>query len=407
VRDTFVGYFKPSETDLQSLWEEAIFVFDANVLLNLYRYSTETCEELKKAIEYKKDRIFVPYQAAKEFLKNRRSVNDSQIKEYEKTIKDISDLRQILLNKDRHPFLPEDQIEPFETYISKLTEVLDKQKKDLLDSTSDDNILEYVGDLFQGRIGKIFCEDELKKIEEEGCTRYDNKVPPGYKDNNKDPSDDIYRKYGDFIIWKEVLNLSKEKQRPIIFITDDKKDDWWLIQSGKTISPRPELIAELYQYSENKFWMYDVERFVQFSAKETQTIISELVIDELRKISETIQETTDSKGIDVQRNIDTQRHIIVNQEETTNDDVKKEGFLTITLDKEMKNATGSGKFRPSYNFPPVVNVGLISSPYEDVSEFKINYGCGTGFDFHIHIKAYTGQLLKSGEYVFKYSAFTF
>jgi hypothetical protein len=65
---------------------------------------------------------------------------------------------------------------------------------------------------------------------EEGQERYKKEIPPGFKDaKNKDG----VRKYGDLIIWKEMLRFSRSNNINIIFITDDVKADWWEIQNDQ------------------------------------------------------------------------------------------------------------------------------------------------------------------------------
>ncbi len=42
MKNIFPGYNKKSESEIQNLWDKGVIMFDANVLLNLYRYSNET-----------------------------------------------------------------------------------------------------------------------------------------------------------------------------------------------------------------------------------------------------------------------------------------------------------------------------------------------------------------------------
>lgn len=42
MRTMFPGHFRPNEEDFQALWADCMFAVDANVLLNLYRYSPDT-----------------------------------------------------------------------------------------------------------------------------------------------------------------------------------------------------------------------------------------------------------------------------------------------------------------------------------------------------------------------------
>lgn len=51
----------------------------------------------------------------------------------------------------------------------------------------------------------------------------------------------------------------------IIFITDDEKEDWWWVESGKTIGPRPELIDEIRTETKAMFYMYSVDQFLKYA----------------------------------------------------------------------------------------------------------------------------------------------
>ena len=61
MRTTFKAYFPPSVEELKSMWQESVFAFDANVLLNIYRYSDEIREALITALEKLGNRARVPH----------------------------------------------------------------------------------------------------------------------------------------------------------------------------------------------------------------------------------------------------------------------------------------------------------------------------------------------------------
>lgn len=56
------------------MWQECIFVFDANILLNLYQYSPNSRDELLDVLERLKNQIWVPHQAMLEYHENRKEV---------------------------------------------------------------------------------------------------------------------------------------------------------------------------------------------------------------------------------------------------------------------------------------------------------------------------------------------
>lgn len=285
----FPGQFRPTTEALQALWGDCLFVVDANVLLNLYRYSTETRKELERALTSVKERVFVPHQAAKEFLKNRLVVTAGQAQEYSKAINSINDLAAVISNKKKHPFLPDAELPRFIEHAKKLVEHLEAQQAALLDRLTNDEILEFVQTMFDGKTGKSFDETVLAALVAEGDIRYQNEVPPGYKDGKKDASGDPYRKYGDLIVWKQLIAEAKASEKPVVFITDDKKEDWWLEQSGRTIGPRTELREEFIAGVQKDFWMYTVDKFIEEAARTSNTTVSEKAIAEIIEVRQEVK----------------------------------------------------------------------------------------------------------------------
>ncbi len=394
MRTLFIGHFRPTNEEFSELWKNCIFAVDANVLLNLYRYSDATRKELEKALETVKDRLFIPYQAAKEFLKNRLSVTAGQANEYPKATKSINDLLNMLSTKDRHPFLPDSELPKLKEYCEQLVELLNNQKNILLSKLTNDEILDFIGNTFNGKTGKPFDAEKMNQIEKDGADRYQREIPPGYKDFKKDSTDDSYRKYGDLIVWYQIIEYAKSQNKPLIFITDDKKEDWWLEQSGKTIGPRPEIISEFNLETEQRFWMYTVEKFIKESAKTSDTTVSDEIINEIIKVS------LDAK----EKSLEDSPSIEVSQEKITTSDDLQEGLLIVTLKRPMRYATGTGKFHPRFSSIPDFDVIFLDSPYTDTSAVGLSYGCGTTINFNVHLRDRHGKPLEAGDYIFKYIA---
>ena len=289
MRSMFPGHFRPKEDEFKSLWADCMFAVDANVLLNLYRYSPDTRMALEGALSEVKDRLFVPHQAAREFLKNRLHVTAGQAEEYTKAIRDITDLSLKLGNRKKHPFLPEPELPSFTQQVARLVDQLEQQRTVLLNRLTNDEILQFVEQIFEGKTGKPFEKADLDAIVLEGETRYKNEVPPGYKDAKKDITDDPYRRFGDLIVWKQLLAEASAKQMPVVFITDDKKEDWWVEQSGRTIGPRTELREEFITQVQKNFWMYTVDKFIEEAARASQTKVSDRVIEEILEVRQEVK----------------------------------------------------------------------------------------------------------------------
>lgn len=288
MRAMFPGQFRPTTEALKNLWGECLFVVDANVLLNLYRYSAETRQELERALTSVKDRVFIPHQAAKEFLRNRFTVTASQAQEYTKAISSIKDLTAVISNKKKHPFLPDAELPRFIDHAKELVEHLGNQQTALLDRLTNDEILEFVQNMFDGKTGKPFDEKTMTSLAAEGNVRYQNEVPPGYKDVKKDSSGDPFRKYGDLIVWRQLIAEGKSQEKAVVFVTDDKKEDWWLEQSGRTIGPRTELREEFIAEVKKDFWMYTVDKFIEEAARINNIDVSENALAEIIEVRQEV-----------------------------------------------------------------------------------------------------------------------
>ena len=303
MKNSYPGYYRPTKDEFAKLWKDCLFALDANVLLNLYRYSTTTSRELLNIVKPVSDRIWLPYQAGLEYQRNRISVIEQQTRAYnmiaeflDKTEKQIdNELRAF----SRHPFI---HVRPLHKQIARvftrIRKDLEKMKKNHPNLLENDYIREEVTSLFDGKVGSPYSLEKLEEIYREGKKRYEAKIPPGYEDKNKDD----LRPYGDLVLWFQIIDKAKEAKRPIIFVTDDRKDDWWLSPSGKTISPRPELLDEIYREAKVPFYMYQADPFMENAQRYIQTKIRQQAIDEVRAVrlrDEEILTAAQSAGLQI------------------------------------------------------------------------------------------------------------
>lgn len=132
-------------------------------------------------------------------------------------------------------------------------------------STEIDSVVERLTTLLEGRVGDKWPPDKLAALRKEGEDRYAKKIPPGYKDSKKDSGE--FDKFGDLIIWKEMMAKAKADKRSVIFISDDAKEDWWWIHRGRKMGPRPELIEEFRAEAQQDFHIYEFSQFLRFAAE--------------------------------------------------------------------------------------------------------------------------------------------
>lgn len=321
--------FRLTEEDEKKLFENGHIVFDSSALLSFYGYTDRISEEyFNKIFEALKGRLWLPAQVIYEFEKNREKVITKPKGEYLNLIKgdkkdggyldtiqsyidlirknstsiqgQLKTLSERTLKDDKHPHIEQKSIgefkevlKGFESNIDILNEGFDNLLNDLqnqietkiqeLDSkSSSDNFRERLDKFFTH--GKPYSYEEMLKIIKEGRFRYENEIPPGYKDEK----DKIgFQMYGDLLLWFQIIDYAKEEQKPIIFVTNDVKEDWWQQDGdGQTSNvPRHELLFEFKDKSSQKIWFYTIDRLIFKSNQYLDTEVSDEVIEEIQNVN--------------------------------------------------------------------------------------------------------------------------
>lgn len=307
MKDIYPGFYSPTDDALEIAWksENTLFVFDTNTLLNLYGYASQTREDFFSILEKISDRIWIPYHVGLEYQRRRLSVVKEEkgiFKKIESVLENIekiieNDFSELALNR-RFPDLHENTQNlntEIKKSISSYRESVSYWDKKQPCVRGHDLIREKLTQLFEGKIGDAPENQKfLDEIYKEGRLRYENNVPPGYKDlqKSKEAQDkfcysglEYDRQYGDLIIWKQIITKAKQQEiSSIIFITDDAKEDWWYIinsRGEKNIGPRAELREEIFKEAKiNLFEMYNTSGFLDNGEKLLSVNVKAESIDE-------------------------------------------------------------------------------------------------------------------------------
>lgn len=299
-----------NEIEFEKIWKEGIFVFDSNVLLDLYRLPDSAKNDLLSVLQNEnfKDRIWIGFQVILEYLNNRLSVIGDQKNMFNKVRTSTSNVidKINILNEEykreidglkltqRHALINPDEYvsnshikevtKVYHNFLESLTELEQKQA----DVNDKDEIRELVFKIFKDKIGTSFSKEYLTTLYKDGAERYAEKIPPGYMDTKKEGAyfieDKKYtRKYGDLILWKEIINHAKSNSlKYVVLVTGDVKEDWWEEMRGRKTGPRKELLNEIYSECENLevFHLYNTSSFLQYAKKEIDENIKESSINE-------------------------------------------------------------------------------------------------------------------------------
>lgn len=305
MRNSFRGYYPPTEAEYRRLWSEGIIVLDTNVLLDLYRLPSSARDELLSVLDLLRNRLWIPHQVALEFQRRRLTVIAGERKATESALSSASSLIETL--KRRVDELQIDKrglglsagplVSGLQAANEKLLKAIQTVHDAQPDIASSDPIRDRLDEILGDHVGPPPTDQaELDVLIADGDHRFANKIPPGYADADKDKNISeasfvnehlLYqRKFGDLILWRQLLNHVKNNNiRTVLFVTRDRKEDWWWREEGKTIGAHPELVQEIARTANVElFWMYTSVQFVEQSANYTTAGVSPQSVNEIREV---------------------------------------------------------------------------------------------------------------------------
>lgn len=232
----------------------------------------------------------MPHQVAEEFMRNRVSIIIDNQNKYDQIKKDTE---EHIVKMSKLFNISENDPECVD-FKKKLNDWTDKfyNSNLLVKNSANDELVKKILNIFNGKTGTPFSNEQLKKIEQEGEDRYNREIPPGYKDASKKKNDNLTNNmYGDLIVWKQILEFAKTHKKNIIYVTNDQKEDWWNNVKGQTIGPRVELRKEFLSETNNKiFHMYTLDNFLKYSTEN----IDDKILQEVKIIPEEFDITLDN-----------------------------------------------------------------------------------------------------------------
>lgn len=284
MKKKFPTYYRPSADKKKELFNDndCYFVFDTNALLDLYRLGKDTTDKVLSLIEKYKSRIVIPYHVAEEYHTELLNVITKRIASYNDLVNNQNEEQTLsalceTLKLNELPSMKEKLKKLLGDPLKKFFKEVDEERNYLKEQFQSWSLQDKISDSLGDMVLDSFTEEEIEAIETEGEKRYEHKIPPGYKDLNKDSN-----KYGDLIIWKEILRFAKSKNCSIIFISRDLKEDWILRCNGMDCGPKQELIEEFSKDSKGSFLTCTLDKFLEYANIE-QKVFNE---DDLKKAME-------------------------------------------------------------------------------------------------------------------------
>jgi hypothetical protein len=244
--------FRHDITPLKDVSGECIVVLDGNILLWPYDYNTESLNALEAV--YRKlateKRLVVPGQAVREFYKHRSrkigGISEKIIGAINKNKLQIFDKIALLENATDYQEARElagQMVELGKQVGAKLDSINLRLKNEI----GADPVSSMYREVLADAVVEIPMGDEDRKaILSDTKRRARYEIAPGFKDAKKADGG-----IGDLVIWKTVLQEAANRKCHALFVTDEAKPDWWVRANG-AFHPRPELLEEYRQHTEDK-----------------------------------------------------------------------------------------------------------------------------------------------------------
>lgn len=259
-----------------------LIVLDTNIFLELYRQPSNISLDIIEALKQIMEQIYVPRQVYDEYLRNYQKICGEEKKKYQNVRRELfalvtklqDDIKSRTTEYRKHNYTDISKLQS--DLGEKLAEAIDiikayenNHKEEIeknIEFLQSDKVKEFVELLNeQGKIEKQLTFSEKLSILQEGKIRFENLIPPGYMDQEKDGMD----KYGDLFVWKSIIKAASEKNANILFICNDKKEDWWEQNKENLIDLRKELWEE---FKENRplleIHFLTLEKFFSYIAEE-------------------------------------------------------------------------------------------------------------------------------------------
>jgi hypothetical protein len=276
--DILRGFLPLTDETIKSIWDVGDFIFDTNVLLNIYRYSKASREAFFRMLDALKGRTFVPHRVAVEFARNRRKVIREHYEPHYKLIAHLDEAtKKILGNYKKHP-QHSDLVRFIAHTVNNLKQSFGDSEKAHLQLITNDILLTRLRSIIGPDAGEPFPAEPATA---EYKRRKDGSIPPFCKDDDSKSGD---RGMGDVLIWLEIKAKYQGTQKPLVFVTGDQKENWWQDAGGGQSIPQPALIQEMYETSGNDIQFYTVDKFVDSASNRLGITLPDTLSEETKTI---------------------------------------------------------------------------------------------------------------------------
>jgi hypothetical protein len=230
-----------------------------------------------------KGRLFVPNRVAVEFARNRAAAIRGHFGPQRIIKSKLDDAAKDIKNQHPKHVLRDELLALIDSAKKLVDDRYGDAEKRQMGLIADDTILRELLEAIGNDAGEPYPEGDVQK---EYKRRKDGMIPPFCK---RDDDKDEVGRVGDVEIWLELLKKYEGSKKPLIFVTDDMKENWWREWGGRH-DPQPALVQEAYQRVGADILFYTSLRFSREAPSRLNVEVPKGLAEETKQIREQIRE---------------------------------------------------------------------------------------------------------------------
>ena len=292
MKKHFPGFYPYNNQELKDLLGKSTIVFGASVLLDLLKisYGMDFLDIVNEKIGI--ERLWLPYDTAWLYHERLATVVDEQIKNVDSAASALNRLKASFSDNGQHPYIPDTLKVGFDNMMKKIKDALDKDRNFLLGHLNNSDLRKRIDELFQGRIGEPYEQNQLEQLYQESEERHKQRRHPSIDFSS---SKNIRIRHHRLIVWKQIERYAQEEQKPIVLVLNRITPNWFFIYNDARVRPHQNLINEFIKNTKQNIYIITAHELIDRLIGKKTPKINNLLTQLKNKPDFTYNQQTDLK----------------------------------------------------------------------------------------------------------------
>lgn len=292
MKKHFPGFYPYNNQELKDLLGKSTIVFGASVLLDLLKisYGMDFLDIVNEKIGT--ERLWLPYDTAWLYHERLANVVDEQIKNVDSAASALNRLKASFSDNGQHPYIPDTLKVDFDKMMNKIKDALDKDRNFLLGHLNNSDLRKRIDELFQGRIGEPYEQNQLEQLYQESEERHKQRMHPSIDFSS---SKNIRIRHHRLIVWKQIERYAQEEQKPIVLVLNRITPNWFFIYNDAMVRPHQNLINEFIDNTKQNIYIITAHELIDRLTGKKTPKINNLLTQLKNKPDFTYNQQTDLK----------------------------------------------------------------------------------------------------------------